>query len=182
MKFVLIAVFAMASLLKISEWILSPEQTPWFDFFTSTSGLAVIIEVVLASWLLLATDRRMSWLISAMMLVIFCGLNLYWHLIGKAACECLGFLKIAPLWMLVIDLALLALATNFVPKQPAMVLLTQVTDTLSHQYRGIVSMAFALFLAFSMSVTFAFANCQCVDWCNTACQCCWVLPGEKVKW
>ena len=159
------SVFLLAGTLKVAAWIMSPELLPWHDFLTSVSGLAAIIEFALAGWLVFGSDRRLAWIASAAMLLLFCGLNLYWHLIGKSSCECLGFLKIEPMWMLCIDIVLLAMTLCFVPRRPIDVLLQGLRRTLNQELVSIVVISTLLFAVFSLSVTAIFGSLsQAVAW------------------
>ncbi len=107
---------ALSKLLGTSESMLSQQGRPWL---LAWQHLVILVELLLAFWLVLPHGRFFSWLAVFMLFLVFTGISgsLAWT--GQASCECFGPMKTSPISTLTMDLAILSLLLVFRPQWTA---------------------------------------------------------------
>ena len=102
-------ILGVAALLKVGGFAVSPmAQFGWLWQPSAQVGL-VLIELLLAVWLVLPHGRYFSWLFAVVLFVAFSAVSCTLAWMGQASCGCFGEVATSPWLVFVLDLAVVTL-------------------------------------------------------------------------
>lgn len=120
MRYSLSAVLLVAAILKLAHIGSSAPRSGLLDSFPIGMQLGIVqAEIFLAIWLILGGMETTCWWVCILCFAAFAIISGSEALAGHEICGCFGDLRIAPLWVCVLDLGVLTLLVVIRPRLPS---------------------------------------------------------------